>query len=128
MIPFAVTALIFSDTGKILSVSRKDDHTDFNLPGGKVDEGETAYDAVVRELEEETGLTLTDLHPFHTRNDKDDNSCTTFIATGTISEDSVVVGLREGEAVVAWKTWEDITSSNSYAKYNRNLRDKVLQS
>lgn len=42
----ASTGLIFNeDKSMVLGVSRKDDKTKFGLPGGKVDEGETMYEA-----------------------------------------------------------------------------------
>lgn len=48
-------AVIFDAAGRVLLCHRAD--ADFwNLPGGGVESGETPWDAVVREVREETGL------------------------------------------------------------------------
>lgn len=54
----AVCGILIED-GKILSVSRKDDHTKIGLPGGKVNRGEFPQAAIVRECLEETGIQVT---------------------------------------------------------------------
>ena len=52
---YAAIALIQSQKGYLLTSRRQSPH-DFGLPGGKLDKGETALEAVRRELKEETGL------------------------------------------------------------------------
>lgn len=58
-IKYAVQIVILNENGEVLAVSRKDNHEDMGLVGGKVDpEDETALDAIIRETKEETGLTI----------------------------------------------------------------------
>ncbi len=54
----AVAALIFDETGKLLLTRRAvdPDRGKLDLPGGFVDPGETAEQAVCRELKEELGI------------------------------------------------------------------------
>ena len=58
---FSVCILVLGEDGKVLAVSRKDDHEKFGLPGGKIEPNETPALAIERELFEETGLELTSL-------------------------------------------------------------------
>lgn len=52
---YAVCALVLNSEGLILGVSRKNDHTAFGVPGGKVEDNETVVEALHREMLEETG-------------------------------------------------------------------------
>jgi 8-oxo-dGTP pyrophosphatase MutT (NUDIX family) len=53
--------VLINEDGLICLVSRKDDHSDFGLPGGKVDKGENYEQAAIREVKEETGLDIKNL-------------------------------------------------------------------
>lgn len=44
--------------GEVLAVSRKNNHSDFGLPGGKADGEETFEEAIIREMDEETGYQI----------------------------------------------------------------------
>lgn len=58
-----VRIVITNDAGEVLLVKETDD-PNWKLPGGKIHEGETVYDATRREIEEELGTILerTDIH------------------------------------------------------------------
>lgn len=49
--------LIFKN-GKLLAVKKKNNDSHYILPGGKVDDGETKEEALVRELKEELNITV----------------------------------------------------------------------
>ena len=58
----AVQIVLLNNEGEVLAVSRKEDHTNFGLVGGKVDpEDVDEKAAAIRETKEETGLDITNL-------------------------------------------------------------------
>src|ERR1035438_3102120 len=59
----AQVVIINKETGEVLGVSRKTDHNDFGLPGGKMDDVDDGdpMETAVRETREETGLTITNM-------------------------------------------------------------------
>lgn len=57
---FVVAAVAFVREGQLLTV-RKNGTQRFMLPGGKLEPGESAHDAAVREVREEIGVEISDL-------------------------------------------------------------------
>lgn len=110
----AATVLCIANDGKVLAVSRRDDPSAFGLPGGKVDPGETEAEAAARELQEETGLTATNLKPVFVRKEDDGFTITTFVCkvSGKIRTDE--------EGVVRWVTPE-VLFNGPFGTYNRAL-------
>jgi len=53
----SVSAVIFDRQGRLL-LQQRSDGGQWGLPGGSVEIGESLHDAVVREVSEETGLTV----------------------------------------------------------------------
>lgn len=59
--PNFITAIIRNEQDDILMIlaqGENDPHPYWTLPGGRVEKGETARQALVREVQEETGLTI----------------------------------------------------------------------
>jgi 8-oxo-dGTP pyrophosphatase MutT (NUDIX family) len=106
--------------GRVLAVSRKHDPNDMGLPGGKVESGETAIEAAVRELREETGyvVSVASLTPVMTRRDADGYTTTTF-AVDWADVDGVINTTEQGR--VRWVTWDELCAG-SFGEYNRILR------
>ena len=113
----AACVLIVSDDMKVLAVSRKNDPTDFGMPGGKIDPGEDAVTAAARELEEETGLIAKNLrHVFSS----DDGEYETHTFMGEISG---TIDTPES-GVIRWVA-PHVLVSGMFGDYNRRLFSKL---
>lgn len=104
----------FRDNGIfVLCVSRKNRPTRWSLPGGKVDT-DGIQQAASRELQEETGLFLTDLVPFYTAFDNSGYLCVSLLGNSAgipadflAKGDGPFPGLEAG-TFIAWKDATDL--------------------
>jgi len=115
----AAVALIFNeDKTRLLGVSRKDDSTLFGLPGGKIDEGETIYEGVAREVKEETGLEVKSAIPIFLREDGE------FVAAVyLVSEYDGEISTGEA-GKVEWITFEEL-KRGAFVAYNTALEEHL---
>lgn len=113
MVMVATALVMFGE--ECILVSRKDNHSDFGLPGGKVEPGETLQEAVVREVYEETGVKvkIKDSTPVF-KMEYRGNPVETFLIRL-----SKKAKLKTDEAgVVRWGNPTDMLGESSFADYN----------
>lgn len=117
----AVCILVENEDGLILGVSRKDNHSDFGLPGGAVEAFDKSFeDAATRELKEETGLDIKNLVLIFTEQEGEYETKTySGSVSGTISSNEI--------GIVKWVTWNDLFNS-SFGDYNRKLHNHLNKS
>ncbi len=115
----AAVALIFNkDRTKLLGVSRKDNHKLFGLPGGKVDVGETMSEGVIREVKEETGLSVKSSAPIFLREDGE------FVAAVYLVTDYEGEVSTKESGLVSWITFEDL-KKGAFSEYNTKLEQHL---
>jgi ADP-ribose pyrophosphatase YjhB (NUDIX family) len=118
----AVCVLILNtDKTKFLSVSLKEDHSDFNLPGGKVEQNETFEEAAIREIKEETGLDVYNLNFLYKDIDVDYEVITYY----TLSYQGIINTLENH--VVKWLPLYDLTKSKKWPVYNSMIYNKFIE-
>lgn len=120
-VSLAATALIYKGgvfESKLLGVSRKDNAELFGLPGGKVDPGEDTYAAMVREVFEETGLSVEKAIPFFFREEAG-FLAVVYLVTKWSGDVSTTEAGR-----VDWIDFE-VLKRGSFAEYNEMLEEHI---
>ncbi len=119
LVKLASIALIFnSDKSQILGVSRKEDTTIFGLPGGKIDCDEKIYDGMVREVKEETGISVLSANPIFFREDSE-------YIVGVYLVDKYEGEINTTEkGIVKWITFEDL-KQGAFSEYNTQLEEHL---
>lgn len=118
----AVCVLLEQD-GKFLSVSRKNDPTDFGLPGGKLDFGETLIECAIRELREETGRYL-EISPWNPFMKVDENGMFTVTFKATVPVGYLgkrVEKVDEAETGVVSFVEKEALCKGSFGSYNQAM-------
>jgi len=110
----AVVVVLFHQ-GKVLGVTRKEDTTDWGLPGGKLEIGETPTQAAIREVKEETGLDIFGLHKITDRVDGE------YIVGTYVGQWKGTINTSES-GKVSWITFEDL-KAGSFGAYNTVLEE-----
>lgn len=111
--------VLINEEGLILGVSRKTDHNDFGLAGGKMDPEDNGdpMATAIRECKEETGLDVTDLELVFAIH-KYGNLSYTYLAkySGEINHDE--------PHVVKWVPLERLVNG-SFGKYNKMVGESL---
>ena len=116
----AAVMLVIKD-GLILSVSRKEDHTRFGLPGGKRENFESMKDCAIREIKEETSIVVKEAELIFIRNEPPmfkggEYFCTyCFLATSWEGESK-----NSEDSIVTWLTADQLTgTAGAFPIYNK---------
>ena len=107
----AVVGLFYKDD-KYLMVSRKSGK--YGFLGGKIEENETSYDALTREIAEEAGIKVSAAKYFFSKFDGDYITDCFYVASYTSTEPLVSPeGLN-----LQWFCYEDVLKNSEFVQYN----------
>ncbi len=106
----------------ILAVHRKDDTSDYGLPGGKVEFNENPINAALRELSEETRYYANDSDLVFLDTRIDENY---IVYVYTLDFEKLMFHNQKYENCDGWKTLKDL-SSGSFGEFNKLLFEDLL--
>jgi 8-oxo-dGTP pyrophosphatase MutT (NUDIX family) len=115
-----VSVVLINEHGNVLCVSRKDNHLDFGMPAGKVDDTDlNELEAAHREVKEETGLDINNLRLIYA-NCENESMGYTYLA-----DYSGVIEFNEPH-VVKWGSFKDLIAG-TFSKWNENVYNSLIE-
>lgn len=118
---YSVAALMFVGS-QVVAVSRKTNHNDFGLPGGKIDPGETPEEACAREVWEETGVKVIRMRQVYEDLCRVENGESRPARTYLIEEwEGQPQATKENAVVTLLDPKQLMNPGNTFCTYNYNL-------
>ncbi|MFP4514734.1 MAG: NUDIX hydrolase [Parcubacteria group bacterium] len=118
----AVKAIIQRGERFLVIKQKISDMDTWDLPGGKVDYGESPYDTLVREVKEEVNLSVKILRPigffWFFRQDKGQVICTTFLCSADDEIDLTKNPTGENIIEYKWVTKDEFFSDKYVVSHN----------
>lgn len=114
-----IASAVITHEGKVLLVRRrvKEGSLSWQFPGGEVEQDESAGQAAVREVREETGMIVADSKVLGERVHPNTGRMMIYVACTVVEGDAAVVDDDELDAV-AWATQTNLTEYVPYGFYS----------
>ena len=112
MVTLTNMCMIYDDNGNVLVQDKVDDNWGgLTFPGGHIEKGESFVDSVIREVYEETGLTVSNLRICGTKDwEREDGSRYLVVLYKTNQFNGILKSSEEGK--VKWMSLEDMKNGN----------------
>lgn len=120
---FAVVAVVKTSKGVLLT-SRRNRPDNFGFPGGKVDPGETPVQAAKREVKEETGLDLFDLHLIYVAPEPTCGNRLVAVYTATVDVDQSIKA-EAGLNVIWGDPLLTVREDSAFKTFNLDLLNRI---
>jgi ADP-ribose pyrophosphatase YjhB (NUDIX family) len=119
----AVQVVLINGKGEVLAVSRKDNHSDFGLPGGKVESQDNSLImAAIRETKEETGIHIYNLELIYAAHSRGRMGYT-YLAE---CESETINYNKEMEPhVVKWTNYQEVIDGK-FGEWNKQVYKSLL--